>query len=282
MLIDAILHDAVRTLAGLLAGLALFRGVELLFPQRDVAPPGRNLLGLRIWLVYVGAQVALTAIVLAVIGSSPLSPAIDPRAALGLPTWAAAILVGIAVILAKDFFFYWEHRIQHRWLWRWHAPHHAIRNLSATNSWHHWSEIAMFALFVSVPLALLSPAFGPRPFLVGLILSWQPIYLHSATRLQLGPVLRRLVVDSRYHRIHHSLEPRHFNRNFGAATPLWDWLFGTLYLPRDDEWPEVGLAGVEEPASVGEWSSLPWRLSQPAPASEDGLEPAYAGTTTEG
>lgn len=259
MILDSILNDALRTLAGLLAGLAMLRGVELAFPQAGVPRPKRNLTGLRIWLAYIGAQIALTAIVLAVIGSSGVSPGVDPRHMLGLPTWAAAIVVGLAVILAKDFLFYWEHRVQHRWLWRWHAPHHAIRNLSATNSWHHWSEILMFALFVSLPMSLLSPAFGPRSLIIGLILSWQPIYLHSATRLQLGRVMRRLVVDSRYHRIHHSLEPRHFDRNFGAATPLWDWLFGTAYFPDGDEWPDVGLAGVEEPTSVREWSAMPWR-----------------------
>ena len=274
MILETIAYDAARTLAGLLVGLALFRAIELAFPQPGVPKPERNLLGLRIWLVYVGAQVALTAAVLALIGSSGVSPAIDPRQMLGLPTWAAAILVGIAIILAKDFFFYWEHRIQHRWLWRWHAPHHAIRNLSATNSWHHWSEIAMFAAMVAVPMSLLSPAFGPRPFLIGLILSWQPIYLHSATRLQLGPVLGRLVVDSRYHRIHHSLEPQHYDRNFGAATPLWDWLFGTAYFPDKDEWPEVGLAGVEEPRTVREWSALPFR---PVPPPTDRLPPARSG-----
>lgn len=262
MIFQTIVDDSGRTLAGLLVGLAVFRGIELAFPQRRAPRPERNWVGLRIWLVYVALQVALTAMALAVIGSSGLSPEIDPRQLLGLPTWAAAIAVGIAIVLAKDFFFYWEHRIQHRWLWRWHAPHHAIRNLSATNSWHHWSEIAMFALMVALPMSLLTPAFGPRPLLIGLMLSWQPIYLHSATRLQLGPVMRRLVVDSRYHRIHHSLDPKHFDRNFGAATPLWDWLFGTAYFPDADEWPEVGLAGVEEPSTMRQWSALPWRMVQ--------------------
>lgn len=271
MLVDAILHDAVRTLGGLLVGLALFRLLELALPHRDAPAPERNWLGLRIWIVYVGAQVALTAVILAVIGSSGASPNIDPRELLGLPTWAAAIVVGIAVILAKDFFFYWEHRAQHRWLWRWHMPHHAIRNLSATNSWHHWSEILMFAIFVSLPMSLLTPAFGPRPIIVGLILSWQPIYLHSSTRLQLGR-LRAFIVDSRYHRIHHSLEPQHFDKNFGAATPLWDWLFGTLYMPREDEWPEVGLAGVDEPKSVRDWALLPWKhVPAPHVESEPGV-----------
>ncbi|MEO5774590.1 MAG: sterol desaturase family protein [Sphingomicrobium sp.] len=270
MLIDVILHDAVRTLGGLLVGLGLFRAIELLFPQRGVEAPSGHLTGLRIWFVYVGAQIVLTVAVIALMHSADASPNLDPRVLLGLPTWAAAIVVGIVVILAKDFFFYWEHRVQHRWLWRWHMPHHAIRNLSATNSWHHWSEILMFALFVSVPMGLLTPAFGPRSFIVGLILSWQPIYLHSSTRLQMGKLARRIIVDSRYHRIHHSLEPRHFDRNFGAATPLWDWMFGTLYLPDEDEWPEVGLAGVDEPSNVREWALLPWTARAKMPKLKEG------------
>lgn len=261
-MLQTIAHDAVRTLAGLLTGLAFFRAIELAFPQPGARPPERNLLGLRIWLTYVAAQIALTSMILALIDSSGASPQIDPRNVLGLPTLASAIIAGLAVILAKDFLFYVEHRIQHRWLWRWHEPHHAIRNLSATNSWHHWSEIVMFAVFVSLPMSLLSPAFGPRPFILGVLLNWMPIYLHSSTRLQLGP-LRRVIIDSRYHRIHHSLEPKHFEKNFGAATPLWDWLFGTLYMPERDEWPDVGLAGVSEPTTVGEWSLLPWRSRKP-------------------
>ena len=139
------------------------------------------------------------------------------------------------------------------------APPHAIRNLSATNSWHHWAEIVMFALMVALPMSLLTPAFGPRPFLTGLILSWQPIYLHSATRLKLGPVMRRLVVDNRYHRIHHSLEPHHFERNFGAATPLWDGCRAAFFA--DNEWPMGG--GVE---SVG----LRWFSDAVANRSEQG------------
>lgn len=274
MLFDSILHDSVRTLAGLLVGLALFRGIELIFPQRDCPAPERNLLGLRIWLVYVGVQIVLTGAILAVMDSSAEMAQVDPGLLWGLPPWVSAIVVGLAVVLTKDFLFYWEHRIQHRWLWRWHAPHHAIRNLSATNSWHHWSEILMFAVLVSLPLSLLSPAFGPRPFILGLLLSWQPIYLHSSTRLDLPAWLRRIVVDNRYHRIHHSLEPRHFERNFGAATPLWDWLFGTLHMPEKQEWPDVGLAGVDEPATVGEWSDLPWRLKPAAIEPDDALKTA--------
>ena len=80
MILDTILNDALRTLAGLLVGLALFRGVELAFPQPGVPKPERNWIGLRIWLVYVAAQVALTAVVLALAGALWRSPhGADPR-----------------------------------------------------------------------------------------------------------------------------------------------------------------------------------------------------------
>jgi sterol desaturase/sphingolipid hydroxylase (fatty acid hydroxylase superfamily) len=32
--------------------------------------------------------------------------------------------------------------------------------------------------------------------------------------------------------VHHSANPKHFNKNFGSCLALWDWMFGTLYMPQ--------------------------------------------------
>ena len=32
------------------------------------------------------------------------------------------------------------------------------------------------------------------------------------------------------HQIHHSSDPRHFNKNMGSKLAIWDYLFGTLVL----------------------------------------------------
>jgi sterol desaturase/sphingolipid hydroxylase (fatty acid hydroxylase superfamily) len=40
-------------------------------------------------------------------------------------------------------------------------------------------------------------------------------------------VLRWLVVTPDMHRVHHSVEPRETNSNFGFNLPWWDRLFGT-------------------------------------------------------
>jgi sterol desaturase/sphingolipid hydroxylase (fatty acid hydroxylase superfamily) len=34
-----------------------------------------------------------------------------------------------------------------------------------------------------------------------------------------------------HHQIHHSRNPAHFNKNLGSCLALWDWMFGTLYIP---------------------------------------------------
>jgi sterol desaturase/sphingolipid hydroxylase (fatty acid hydroxylase superfamily) len=51
----------------------------------------------------------------------------------------------------------------------------------------------------------------------------------------------RLWVGPSFHQIHHSAEPRHRDKNLGAAFPIWDWVFGTFYLPRPGETFTLGL-----------------------------------------
>jgi len=98
---------------------------------------------------------------------------------------------------------------------------------------------------------------GPAtPFAVGSFVTLLAIYIHSPTGLHFGP-LRKVVVDNRFHRIHHSLEERHFGKNFGICLSIWDHMFGTAYDPRD-EWPAVGVAGVPAPQTVADFLKLPF------------------------
>jgi sterol desaturase/sphingolipid hydroxylase (fatty acid hydroxylase superfamily) len=122
--------------------------------------------------------------------------------------------------------------------------HHAIEDLSAAN-YAHWTEEIQRIPFMTLPTILFIPSGLPALPLAVALATLQSQYIHAQTRLHLGPFWR-LVYDNRFHRIHHSLEPRHFDKNFGVLTPLWDWLFGTLYVPAMDEWPKTGLADERE------------------------------------
>jgi hypothetical protein len=59
-------------------------------------------------------------------------------------------------------------------------------------------------------------------------------------KANLGP-LRYLLVTPQSHRVHHSIEARHADRNFGVILSVWDRLFGTQWQGAD-EYPECGSA----------------------------------------
>jgi sterol desaturase/sphingolipid hydroxylase (fatty acid hydroxylase superfamily) len=146
------------------------------------------------------------------------------------------------------------HRAQHKWFWRLHAVHHSIEELSGINSYFHWTEPFFRIFFISLPAAYLVGIDGLESiFLIELMVKVQGYYLHTPTNLHLGPVLRRVIADNRFHRVHHSVEPRHLNTNFAAGTTLWDQLFGTAYFPEEDEWPEVGVLGEPSARTLSEY-----------------------------
>jgi len=174
---------------------------------------------------------------------------------------AGGVAASLIVIQISEFFYYWFHRLQHRsnLLWRFHAVHHSVRELSAFNSNHHPSEELLRIPFVAVPFSLLfSFEQGYVPWAWAFFFGWQGAYEHSSTRLTFGP-LRVIAPDNRFHRIHHSIDERHQNRNFGSASLLWDAVFGTLRWPRKGEWPDTGLATAPEPRNVADFLWRPFR-----------------------
>jgi sterol desaturase/sphingolipid hydroxylase (fatty acid hydroxylase superfamily) len=210
-----------------------------------------------------GTMGALQIPPLAVLDLRPLteSPALAPRVA----GWLVAAL-GIAV--AGNFFYYWFHRAQHRfgWLWRFHSVHHSITEMSATASYHHVTEDLFQYVAVTVPMAvLLGVQSGPVPWLVVVLVGTQAYFIHSSVRLSFGP-LRYLLCDNRFHRIHHSRDAQHRDRNFGTVSPVWDALFGTAWFPRRGEWPAVGLDQVGEPRSITEYLLAPFQSRGATPA----------------
>jgi sterol desaturase/sphingolipid hydroxylase (fatty acid hydroxylase superfamily) len=72
---------------------------------------------------------------------------------------------------------------------------------------------------------------------------------HSHIWLSFGPILERIIISPAQHQIHHSKAPRHWDRNYGEVFAIWDWLFGTLYLPgKEREIIEFGAVGDDTQA----------------------------------
>ena len=52
-----------------------------------------------------------------------------------------------------------------------------------------------------------------------------------------------MIMSPAHHQIHHSTNPVHFDKNFGAHLAVMDWLAGTLHVPSKE--PEKLTFGVE-------------------------------------
>jgi sterol desaturase/sphingolipid hydroxylase (fatty acid hydroxylase superfamily) len=69
---------------------------------------------------------------------------------------------------------------------------------------------------------------------------------HSHIWLSYGPVLSAIFISPAQHQIHHSKAKRHWNKNYGFIFAIWDYLFGSLYIPKEKETIEFGIGNGEE------------------------------------
>jgi len=221
-------------------------------------------------LRFIGIGIAISLLQVAA-GWQLAQPVVTPLAAWFAP-WRAAVqqvpawlqmLLQVAVL---DFFYYWTHRAQHRFapLWRIHELHHSDPSFNVTTTLRvHWLEDLMKLATVLIPASLLVQAPAGVPLVLGWIGAAWLFFIHANARISFGP-LNRVLVSPAVHRVHHSVQPEHHDKNFAAYFSFWDVLFGTYAAPSAGQWPAVGTAGTP-PATV--WAAQ-WRPFRRAQAGE--------------
>ena len=149
-----------------------------------------------------------------------------------LSDWPLAAQVFITMLL-HDFYIYWFHRLQHRSirLWRIHEAHHSTTSVDwLSGSRSHSLEILINQTVEFAPVVLLGCS--PKVILIkGMLDAVWGMYIHSNIDVRTG-WLQRVINGPEMHRWHHAVDEEAHNRNFGTKLALWDWLFGTAYLPR--------------------------------------------------
>lgn len=186
----------------------------------------------------------------------------------GIP---ARLGLTLAVVMAADLGFFLSHYAQHKvpFLWEFHKVHHSAPVLNPLTVFRRHPvdvvlERGLTGILAGVVLGVFSHLSGgtlePLEVLgvnVGLF-----IFLlcgfnlqHTHVRLSFGTRLEHVLISPASHQIHHSSDPRHADRNLGNIFALWDWLFGTLYLPGKDDRIHFGLQQGEE----RQYDSV-WRL----------------------
>lgn len=144
-------------------------------------------------------------------------------------------------LLAADFLDWLHHWVRHKvpWFWHFHAVHHSQRDMNLfTDLRYHAFEYLIARTINTIPLLMLQVnIYGFLTF--ALINKAYTRLYHAGIRSNFGP-LRHILVTPQSHRIHHSIEPRDRDRNFGVIFSFWDRLFGTRS-PIVDEYPETGV-----------------------------------------
>jgi sterol desaturase/sphingolipid hydroxylase (fatty acid hydroxylase superfamily) len=168
------------------------------------------------------------------------------------------VVLPFSSVLFGDFLYYWFHRLQHAvpLLWRFHTVHHAIEELNVLNANHHFTEDIFKIPFISVPLALVQFQQGPHVTTMNIVIA--TLYavvltlVHANSRISYGP-LNYVITRPLYHRIHHSIDALHHNKNFCGLFPIWDMLFGTAHFPARDERIKTGLSDKFEAKTIGQF-----------------------------
>ena len=180
-----------------------------------------------------------------------------------LPDGLSPLGLALVIFVIFDFAQYWSHRIFHRSaLWPLHAVHHSAEVLTPLTTYRvHPLAGLITTTFHSIVLGAgmgllvgaLSPELGFAEIAgtnaVVVLLNATIVNLHhSQMHVSFGPIIERILISPAQHQIHHSRDPRHFNRNYGNVLAVWDWMFGTLYLVREKEQLRFGLDGEDHAA----------------------------------
>jgi sterol desaturase/sphingolipid hydroxylase (fatty acid hydroxylase superfamily) len=193
-------------------------------------------------------------------------------------TVGRVLLVTIVITLIRDFCVYWVHRLHHELpvFWPFHAVHHSAEVMTPVTVYRKHPFYDLISSFVkNIFVGIFSGL--ALVFLVGqiqltLIAGVNIFYFlfnalgsnfrHSHIWFSYGPFWEKIFISPAQHQIHHSLEPRHHNKNYGEIFAFWDWIFGTIYIPAGREDLQFG---------ISKSSTSNERIAQPHPTLKSAL-----------
>ena len=162
-----------------------------------------------------------------------------------------------------DLWQYLWHRLNHALplLWRFHAVHHADRELDASSGLRfHTGEIVLSSVARLAVLPLLGMTIG-QVLLYEAVLLPLILFHHGNVGVSAGADrwLRWLVVTPWMHWVHHSDYQPETDSNFSSVFSFWDRIFGSFRLVAD---PRALTLGLEE-TGRRDWATLPGMLAMP-------------------
>jgi sterol desaturase/sphingolipid hydroxylase (fatty acid hydroxylase superfamily) len=191
--------------------------------------------------------------------SELLTAAFGPRQPSALPALVSRTVITVMLFLAYELGYWLNHYLSHRipFLWEFHKVHHSATVLTPLTNFR--VHPVYMCIFLNILAVFIGTANGVGDYIFGqtthqyvlsdtnlILVFFIYLYVHlQHTQLWISFTgwLGRLLMSPAHHQIHHSRNPVHFNKNLGSCLAVWDWMFGTLYIPSAE--PEKLEFGVE-------------------------------------
>mgnify|MGYP000577601682 CR=1 FL=1 len=164
----------------------------------------------------------------------------------------SSVLAYVLAFIGIDFAGYWTHRFEHEinLLWNRHIIHHSSEEFNlACALRQNVSAIFGIFFFLFLPMAII----GVPAEVVAVV---APIHLFAQfwyhTRLinKMG-FLEYIIVTPSHHRVHHAINDKYLDKNYGQIFIIWDKMFGTFQEELDEE---KAVFGVKR--QVNTWNPL--------------------------
>lgn len=146
-----------------------------------------------------------------------------------------SVLGWVALLVGVDFFYYAFHRASHRinLFWASHVVHHQSEeyNLSVALR-QSWIEILLAWVFY-LPLAVLG--FSPVAFVgMSTLNTLYQFWIHTRAVGKLPAPVEWLLNTPSHHRVHHGVNPKYVDKNYGGIFIVWDRWLGTFQEEEDE------------------------------------------------
>ena len=181
--------------------------------------------------------------------------AVENRALGAFGLVAMLIFAGI-FFLFNDFAYFLDHYTRHKIpaLWQFHRVHHSAEPLNPMTVYRsHPADLifenAIYVFTISIVVGVLgyftvenlSAFFIAKMKLVIYAFNLLGMFRHSHVWIPFGPFWSKIFMSPAQHMIHHSAALPHRDKNNGRMLSVWDWMFGTLYIPENEERHELVL-----------------------------------------
>lgn len=134
----------------------------------------------------------------------------------------------LIALVFYDFCYYWLHRAGHEsaLFWAAHVVHHQSQDYNLSTALRQTSSGALFGWIFYVPMAVA----GVPPLIFGIVALVDLLYqfwVHTEHVPKLGWFDRWFCSPSN-HRVHHAVNERYLDKNYGGILIVWDRLFGSF------------------------------------------------------